>query len=180
MARALMRAASVSERDESVVYGGARARIQGRRSRARQCRRQKRRFYRRADNVWLPFLCTLAARAVTQPINQSFSTERPAPRAPVRASTPETIAASQMVGRIARLLAESRARAATIAPLLPPALRTQVQGGIPEAGQPWSLFVPKSSAASRLRQMLPTLLAALQRAGHDVPKVVVKVRAPRS
>ena len=137
------------------------------------------------DFIGAPIMCgspffALAARAVTQSINQSFSTERPVARAPVRAPTPEAIAASQMVGRIAHLLAESRARTATIAPLLPPALRTQVQGGIPEAGQPWSLFVPKSSAASRLRQMLPTLLAALQRAGHDVPKVVVKVRAPRS
>ena len=117
---------------------------------------------------------------MTQSIKQTFSTERPDARAPVRAPTAESLAARQTVGRITHLLAESRARMDAIAPLLPEALRAQAQGGIPEDGQPWSLFVPNSSAATRLRQMLPTLLAALQRAGHDVPKIVVKVRAARS
>ena len=174
-----MRAASVSEKNESLVNGGAHDKIQCPRALLRQCSRQKWRFYRRADNVRLPFLCTPAARAVTQSIQETFSTAPPEARAPVRPPTAKSIAASQTVGRIAHLLTESRARMAVITPLLPVALRTQVQGGIPEAGQPWSLFVPNSSAATRVRQMLPTLLAALQGAGHDVPKIAVKVQAPR-
>ena len=141
----------------------------------RQCRRRKRRFYRRTDNARLSLFCTLAACAVTQSIHQTFSVEHHAARVPVRPPTAESRTASQTVGRIAHLLAESRARMTAIAPLLPPALRTQVQGGIPEAGQPWSLFVPNASAATRLRQMLPTLLAALQRAGHDVPELHIKL-----
>ena len=109
-----------------------------------------------------------------------MSPEGAATREHVRAPTAESLAAGQTLGRIAHLLAESRARLATIAPLLPEALRAQVQGGIPEEGKEWSLFVPNSAAATRLRQMLPTLLAALQRAGHEVPKIAVKVQAPRT
>lgn len=117
---------------------------------------------------------------MTQSIQETFSTERTDAREHVRAPTAESLAARQTVGRIAHLLAESRARMAVIAPLLPEALRAQVQSGLPEPEKPWSLFVSNSSAATRLRQMLPTLLAALQRAGHDVPKIAVKVRAPHS
>ena len=117
---------------------------------------------------------------MTQSIQQTLSQELAATSEHVRAPTAESLAARQTVGRITHLLAESRARMAAIAPLLPEALRTQVQGGIPEEGKEWSLFVPNASTATRVRQMLPTLLAALQRAGHDVPQLRVKVSAPRS
>lgn len=109
-----------------------------------------------------------------------MSPEGAATREHVRAPTAESLAAGQTLGRIAHLLAESRARMDVITPLLPPALRTQIQGGIPEEGKEWSLFVPGAATATRVRQLLPTLLEALQRAGHDVPKIAVKVRAPRT
>ena len=106
-------------------------------------------------------------RAVTFTIRQAIALDRAGERAP-------------QLMRLAPLLAESRARMDVITPLLPPALRTQVQPGVPALGQPWSLLVPNSAAATRLRQLLPTLLEALQRAGHDVPQLRVKVSAPRS
>lgn len=117
---------------------------------------------------------------MTQSIQQTLSPELAATREHVRAPTAASIAAGQTLGRIAGLLTESRARMATITPLLPPALRAQVQGGIPEEGKEWSLFVPGAATATRVRQLLPTLLEALQRAGHDVPQLRVKVRAPHS
>ena len=104
--------------------------------------------------------------AVTFTIRQAIALDRVNERAP-------------QLMRLAPLLEESRARMAVITPLLPPALRAQVQSGVPTPGQPWSLLVPNSSAATRLRQLLPTLLEALQRAGHDVPQLRVKVSAPR-
>ena len=104
---------------------------------------------------------------MTFTIRQAIALEHVAGRAPE-------------ISRFAQLLEESRTRMAVITPLLPPALRAQVQPGVPDPGQPWSLLVPGAAAAARLRQILPTLLAALQRAGHDVPQLRVKVRAPRS
>lgn len=105
--------------------------------------------------------------AVTFTIRQAIALDRAGARAP-------------QLMRLAPLLEESRARMAVITPLLPPALRTQVQPGVPDLGQPWSLLVPNASAATRLRQLLPTLLEALQHAGHEVPQLRVKVRAPHS
>ena len=102
-----------------------------------------------------------------------------AAREHVRAPTPESIVAGQTLGRIAQLMDAARARMATITPLLPPALRAQVRAGIPVEGKEWCLFAPNAAAATRLRQLLPTLLQALQRAGHDVPQLRVKVSAPR-
>ena len=76
-----------------------------------------------------------------------------------------------------RQIEVARARMDVIRPLLQPALRAQVQPGA--LGQEsWSLLAPNAAAAARLRQQAPALLGALQRAGHEVERLDIKVRAP--
>ena len=73
---------------------------------------------------------------------------------------------------------ESRERYEAIAPLLPPALREAVRPGpLDEAG--WSLLVPHAAAAAKMRQMLPTLEAALRERGWAGPALRIKIQ-PRA
>ena len=58
--------------------------------------------------------------------------------------------------------------------VLPPALRTLVQAGAPDADG-WTLLAPHNAAAAKLRQLAPALLAALDGAGHPVNAIRVKV-----
>lgn len=59
--------------------------------------------------------------------------------------------------------------------LLPPALRSAVRaGGISDEGE-WCLLVPHNAAAAKLRQLVPTLVAALQSTNHPVNTIRIKV-----
>jgi hypothetical protein len=104
-------------------------------------------------------------------------------RAP--SSTPPSAAAcslgaaldrSQPLGLLLQRLHESKSRFAAVEPLLPEALRAAVRPGpLDEAG--WSLLVPGGATAAKLRQLLPTLQAALDRQGWPPRPIRVRVLA---
>ena len=86
----------------------------------------------------------------------------------------QAVAQAPTLARLSELAAESAARLAIVRPLLPPALRTLVQAGAPDADG-LTLLAPHNAAAAKLRQLAPALLAALDGAGHPVNAIRVKV-----
>ena len=81
---------------------------------------------------------------------------------------------SEPLNSLLRRLRDSRARLATVADLLPETLRPAVRPGpLDDAG--WVLLVADSSAAAKLRQLMPALEAALLAAGWPVVPVRIKV-----
>jgi hypothetical protein len=81
---------------------------------------------------------------------------------------------SESLTGLLRRLHDSRARLATVADLLPESLRPAVRPGpLDDAG--WVLLVADSSAAAKLRQLMPVLEAALLAAGWPAVPVRIKV-----
>ena len=81
---------------------------------------------------------------------------------------------SEPLNSLLRRLHDSRARLDTVAALLPEPLRPAVRPGpLDDAG--WVLLVADSSAAAKLRQLMPALEAALLAAGWPVVPVRIKV-----
>lgn len=72
-------------------------------------------------------------------------------------------------------LKQSSACLGVVRPLLPAGLRETVQAG-PLDEQGWCLLVPHQAAASKIRQLLPMLLQALQAAELPVQGIRIKVR----
>lgn len=83
---------------------------------------------------------------------------------------------SAPLAQLAALVRESAGRLAAVQPLIPAPLRTAVRPG-PIDGSNWCLLVDNSAAAAKLRHLAPTLQAALQRRGHDVAVIRVKIQA---
>jgi hypothetical protein len=83
---------------------------------------------------------------------------------------------SQALARLLQRLQESQARFAAIRERLPDALRGAVRPGpLDDAG--WSLLAQSGAVASKLRQMLPELEAALQDQGWQATPIRIKVRS---
>lgn len=81
---------------------------------------------------------------------------------------------SEPLNSLLRRMHDSRDRLATVAGLLPESLRPAVRPGpLDDAG--WVLLVADSSAAAKLRQLMPALEAALQAAGWPAVPIRVKV-----
>lgn len=98
------------------------------------------------------------------------------PSPPSALHVADAIASSEALSGLVRRLNESRARFACIEPALPETLRAIVRpGGVDDTT--WSLLVPHGAAASKLRQLLPTLEARLRDAGW--PERAVRVRVSR-
>lgn len=75
-------------------------------------------------------------------------------------------------------LRASQARLDALKPLLPPALRNQVQAGpLDESG--WTLLASSQAAAAKLRYMVPAFEAHLRVQGYDGPPVRLKLMPPR-
>lgn len=103
---------------------------------------------------------------------------------PGRTAHPGTLALGDALGQSQALtsllqrLQESQARLAAIGELLPDPLRPQVRAGpLDDAG--WSLLVPNGAAASKLRQLLPVLHAALVQRGWPSTPIRIRVQQPR-
>ena len=89
----------------------------------------------------------------------------------------EALDRSQPLALLLQRLQQSRERFAAIQAQLPASLRAQVRPGpLDEAG--WSLLVPGGAAASKLRQLLPELQAALRTQGW--PELPIRVRISAS
>lgn len=98
------------------------------------------------------------------------------PLSPGNLALGTALAQSQPLARLLRRLEESRARFNTIREHLPDVLREQVRPGpLDDAG--WSLLVPNGAAASKLRQLVPVLEAALLAKGWAAVPVRIRVLA---
>ena len=83
---------------------------------------------------------------------------------------------SQPLANLLQRLQQSQARFGAIREQLPEVLRSQVRPGpIDDAG--WSLLVPSGAAASKLRQLLPELQAALKAEGWPQTPLRIRVHA---
>ncbi len=89
----------------------------------------------------------------------------------------QALQGSESLAGLMQRVADSRARLAVVAPLLPAPLRASVRAGPLDAAT-WVLLVDNAAAAAKLRQMLPDLLAALVAAGWPEPPPLVKIQAP--
>jgi hypothetical protein len=88
----------------------------------------------------------------------------------------QAVQAHPVLAGVAQRIERSQRMLATILPLLPAGLRSQVAAG-PVDESSWCLFVRNAAVASKLRQLSPTLLQALQREGLGVAQLRLKVRA---
>ncbi|HMO46217.1 MAG TPA: DciA family protein [Rubrivivax sp.] len=87
----------------------------------------------------------------------------------------EALDQSRPLTSLLRRLQESQARLAAVRELLPETLRSQVRPGpLDDAG--WSLLVPGGAAASKLRQLMPQLQAALQQQGWPATTIRIRVQ----
>ena len=81
---------------------------------------------------------------------------------------------SAALGRLASQVRESAHRLETIESLIPQALRPAVQAG-PINGDTWCLLVTSNSAAAKLRQLSPLILARLKTGGIEVNSIRLKI-----
>ncbi|RZJ02429.1 MAG: hypothetical protein EOP39_22630 [Rubrivivax sp.] len=99
--------------------------------------------------------------------------QRVTPKAPL--TVEQAVSETPTLARLVGLARESTDRLASILPLLPAGLRAGLQAGPIEDGS-WCLLVPNASAAAKLRQLLPALLAHLRSGGWQVTAIRLKVQ----
>ncbi len=81
-----------------------------------------------------------------------------------------------MLAVLAELSRDSQDRLRAIEPLIPASLRHSIQAG-PIEGDAWCLLVSNTTAAAKLRQLVPTLLSTLNRRGWMVNSLRIKVQS---
>lgn len=91
-------------------------------------------------------------------------------------SLQQATAESPALARLTDLARESGARLKAIETLLPEALRTTIRPG-PIDGETWCVLVSNNAAASKLRQLAPSLVAHLRAKGWKVTAIRLKVQA---
>lgn len=99
------------------------------------------------------------------------------PAPPAKALAQALGSSEPLVGLLQRVRL-SQARLAVVAALLPAGLRGEVRAG-PLDDAAWVLLVSNAAAAAKLRQLLPSVTAALEQQGFAGPAVKIKVM-PRS
>ncbi|MCX7255433.1 MAG: hypothetical protein NTZ64_01535 [Polaromonas sp.] len=90
----------------------------------------------------------------------------------------QAVGNSPTLARLTELVRDSNDRLKAIEPLLPGNLRSAVKAG-PIDGDSWCLLVNGNAAAAKLRQLLPTLQAGLQRQGWRVSSIRLKILVGR-
>jgi hypothetical protein len=93
-------------------------------------------------------------------------------------SLEQAVRASPVLSQVAQRVELSRRLMEVIRPLLPAPLRPHVQAG-PVDDEAWCLLVANPAVATKLKQLSPALLAAIQQAGHAIPRLRIKVRSHR-
>ncbi|PKO45552.1 MAG: hypothetical protein CVU30_01605 [Betaproteobacteria bacterium HGW-Betaproteobacteria-3] len=83
---------------------------------------------------------------------------------------------SPVLARLTDLARDSGARLKAIENLLPEALRPAIRPGPIDDGA-WCLLVSNNAAASKLRQLIPSLTAHLRAKGWEVTAIRLKVQA---
>jgi hypothetical protein len=84
--------------------------------------------------------------------------------------------ASPMLANLAELARDSQERLRTVQPLIPANLLPSIVAG-PIEGDAWCLLVSNTTAAAKLRQLLPSLVSTLNSRGWTVTSIRVKVQA---
>jgi len=79
------------------------------------------------------------------------------------------------LARLMNLQRESSARLQAIVPLIPAALRNQVQAGPIEDGV-WCLLLSNNTTAAKIRQLLPAFESHLRVHDLDVKSIRLKIR----
>ena len=79
------------------------------------------------------------------------------------------------LARVAARIRQSQQMLAVISPLLQPGLRARVEAG-PVDEDSWCLLVANPAVGTKLKQLGPTLLTELRRAGYPVQRLRIKVR----
>lgn len=97
----------------------------------------------------------------------------PLPR-PIGQALRDDHALASLTARLQR----SQACLAAVLPALPPALRPHLLAG-PWDAQGWTLMTRQAAALTKLRQLLPVMKTALERAGLGVPLIRLHVLLPR-
>lgn len=87
----------------------------------------------------------------------------------------QALNASPVLANVAKRVQLSQHMLDVIRPLLPPALRTQVQAG-PLDDESWCLLVSNPAVGVKLKQLTPALMAALRSDGQTIPLIRIKVR----
>ena len=82
---------------------------------------------------------------------------------------------SPVLANLAALTRDSQARLYAIQCFIPVHLRTAVLAG-PIEGDAWCLLASSTSTAAKIRQLIPTLIAALNDRGWSVSSIRVTVR----
>ena len=104
----------------------------------------------------------------------SAAAKRPAIPLPERLSN--TLEQHATLAGLAARVAESKARLADVAGVLPEGLRGHVRPG-PVDEEGWSVLASNAAVAAKLRQLLPSLQAALQDRGW--PARMIRIRIQR-
>jgi len=81
------------------------------------------------------------------------------------------------LARLSELVKESGERLKLIEPLIPPHLRPAVRPG-PIDGPTWCLILDNNASASKMRQLLPELVAHLRNRGREVTSIRLRIQMP--
>jgi hypothetical protein len=79
------------------------------------------------------------------------------------------------LARLAAIAHQSQEWLATVASILPPALRGGILAG-PIEGKEWCLIAQNSAVAAKLRQLSPALCAHLRTRGCEINAIRIKVQ----
>lgn len=102
----------------------------------------------------------------------------PAQRSNTMLSLEQAVGSAPALAALCERVRESQRLIEQISPLIPPALRPHVQAG-PLNDAEWCLLVESASASTKLRQMLPALLQALNQNGAKINAIRIKVQHTR-
>ena len=87
----------------------------------------------------------------------------------------QAVRASPILSEVALRIDLSRRLMSVVQALLPPPICAHVQAG-PVENNTWCLLAANPSVANKLKQLTPTLLAAIHQAGYEVSVLRIKVR----
>lgn len=94
------------------------------------------------------------------PVATGLQAVRQTPSTSERTRIDTRVGQSPLLMQLAQQARQSQQVLARLRPLLPAPLREAVQAG-PLEGDQWCAIVPNSAVAAKMRQLIPTLLAAL-------------------
>lgn len=83
-----------------------------------------------------------------------------------------------MLARLTELTRDSVSRLKAVEALIPTALRPSVKAG-PIDGPIWCLIVDNNAAASKIRQLLPSMQSHLRAKGWEVNSIRLRVQITR-